>query len=178
MDPLSISELARAAGVHTETVRYYERRGLIPSPPRSGAGYRQYSPETARRVQFIKRAQALGFMLDEIQGLLTLRVAPGRGGAAVEREARRVIGRSDGRVGELQRMKGALARLAQACHDRTATDECPILDALDEGDTRASPTVELVYLRGCPHVESARDVLRPTWLEQPKPGKRITPRTG
>src|SRR6266851_4535416 len=85
---LTIGQVARGAGVHLDTVRYYERRGLLPPPPRTAAGYRQYPPDTVRRVAFIKRAQALGFTLEEIDGLLALRVTPGRRCATVERRAR------------------------------------------------------------------------------------------
>jgi DNA-binding transcriptional MerR regulator len=91
---LTIGQVTRLARVHLETLRYYERRerrGLLPVPPRTAAGYRQYLPETVRHVEFIKRAQELGFTLDEIEGLLTLRVTPGRGCKTVERRARSAI---------------------------------------------------------------------------------------
>lgn len=74
METLTIGQLAKNAGVNIETIRYYERRGLIPEPPRRESGYRQYSPEFVTRIQFIKRAQELGFSLNEIAELLALRV--------------------------------------------------------------------------------------------------------
>jgi len=133
---LTIGQLARRARVHLDTVRYYERRGLLPLPPRSAAGYRQYPADTVRRVEFIKRAQALGFTLDEIDGLLALRVRPGSGCTTVERRARSAIARLDGRLSELHHMRRALTRLADACHSQHPTDECPLLEAIEsnEGD--------------------------------------------
>jgi Hg(II)-responsive transcriptional regulator len=128
---LTIGQLARRARVRLDTVRYYERRGLLPPPPRTAAGYRQYAPDTVRRVAFIKRAQTLGFTLDEIEQLLALRVTPGPGCAAVERSARSTIQRLDQQLADLQRMRGALARLADACHSQHATEECPLLDAIE-----------------------------------------------
>jgi MerR family mercuric resistance operon transcriptional regulator len=74
---LRIGQLARTAGVHLETVRFYEAQGLIPEPPRSSVGYRLYSPEAADRIRFIKRAQELGFSLHQIRELLDLRTNPG-----------------------------------------------------------------------------------------------------
>jgi DNA-binding transcriptional MerR regulator len=133
---LTIGQVARRARVHLDTLRYYERRGLLPVPPRTAAGYRQYLPETVRRVEFIKRAQALGFTLDEIDGLLTLRVTPGRGCKTVERRARSAIARLDRHLAELHHMRRALARLTDACRAKHATDECPLLEAIEphEGD--------------------------------------------
>jgi Hg(II)-responsive transcriptional regulator len=133
---LTIGEVARRARVPLDTVRYYERRGLLPPPPRTPAGYRQYPSDTVRRVAFIKRAQALGFTLDEIDGLLALRVTPGRGCKTVERRARSAITRLDRHLAELHHMRRALARLADACRSKHATDECPLLDAIEpyEGD--------------------------------------------
>ena len=74
---ITTSELARQSDVNLETIRYYERKGLLPKPPRSTSGYRQFSRDSVRRVRFIKRAQELGFSLKEIQELLALRIAPG-----------------------------------------------------------------------------------------------------
>lgn len=128
---LTIGALARRAHVPLDTVRYYERRGLLPEPPRTAAGYRQYPEDTVRRVTFIKRAQAMGFTLEEIAELLALRMTSGNGCRAVERQARVVIGRIDGKVAELTRMRSALGRLATACHGDHLPDECPMLAALD-----------------------------------------------
>lgn len=128
---LTIGQVAQRAKVRLDTVRYYERRGLLPPPPRTAAGYRQYSAETIRRVGFIKRAQALGFTLDEIEQLLALRVTPGPGCTAVERSAQSAIARIDHQLADLQRMRAALARLADACHSQHASDECPLLDAIE-----------------------------------------------
>ena len=128
---LTIGQVARGARVHLDTVRYYERRGLLPPPPRTAAGYRQYPPDTVRRVAFIKQAQGLGFTLEEIDGLLALRVTPGPGCATVERRARSAIARLDGQLAELNHMRRALARLADACHSQHATNECPLLDAIE-----------------------------------------------
>ncbi|RMD87435.1 MAG: MerR family transcriptional regulator, partial [Candidatus Dadabacteria bacterium] len=76
MPGLTIGKVATQAGVHVETVRYYEQRGLIPKPPRSAAGYRVYSEPYVERIRFIKRAQELGFTLKEIKELLFLRLDP------------------------------------------------------------------------------------------------------
>lgn len=133
---LTIGQVARRARVPLDTVRYYERRGLLPPPPRTPAGYRQYAPDTVRRVEFIKRAQGLGFTLEEIEALLRLRVTPGPGCTVVERSARNAIARLDHQLADLQRMRAALARLADACGSRHPTDQCPLLDAIepDEGE--------------------------------------------
>ncbi len=140
---LTIGQVARRASVHLDTVRYYERRGLLPLPPRTAAGYRQFPPDTVRRVAFIKRAQALGFTLEEISGLLALRVTPGPGCTTVERRARSAIARLDGQLADLERMRRALGKLADACRVQHATDECPLLDAIepqeeDETDGRST----------------------------------------
>ncbi len=134
MSGLTIGEVAREAGVPIETVRYYERRGLIPPPPRTRAGYRKYPADATRRIQFIRRAQGLGFTLNEIARLLTLRQLAGRNCDAVEREARGVISRVESRITDLEQIKAGLHRLVTACRNRTALDECPILNALEQED--------------------------------------------
>jgi len=128
---LTTGAVAQRAGVPLDTVRYYERRGLLRKPPRTAAGYRLYPGDTVRRVTFIKRAQALGFTLEEIAELLALRISSEDGCRAVERQARAVIGRIDAKVAELSRMRSALGRLATACHGDHLPDECPMLAALD-----------------------------------------------
>ena len=131
MEVLTIGQLARRAGVNVETLRYYERRDLLPDPPRTSSGYRQYAPDAVRRIGFIKRAQQLGFTLGEIGELLAMRVDPDANCDAVEEQAEHAIARIDGKVAELQRMRSALGELVTACHARRPTDDCPILDALE-----------------------------------------------
>lgn len=129
-DPLTIGQLARATGVGVETIRYYEREGLIPDPPRRKSGYRQYPPDMTRRVRFIRRAKALGFTLKEIGELLELRVDPAGDCADVRALARTKIAEVDVKLADLTRIKSALERLARACDGTGPTSDCPILDAL------------------------------------------------
>ena len=129
---LSIGQLAAAAEVNVQTVRYYERRGFFPAPRRTAAGYRQYSTDAVARLRFIKHAQALGFSLREIGELLALRVRHGAACDSVERKARRKIAVVEQRIRDLERLKATLGQLAEACRTRRLTDECPILEALDE----------------------------------------------
>lgn len=131
MNVLTIGQLARRAGVNVETVRYYERRALLPEPPRTRAGYRQYSPDAVRRIGFIKQAQELGFTLREIADLLALRVDPETNCEAVEAQAVHAITRIDAKVAELGRMRAALRKLVKACDARRSTDDCPIIEALE-----------------------------------------------
>ena len=129
--PLTISVVARRARVPLDTIRYYERRGLLPAPPRSPGGYRQYSPDAVRRVTFIKRAQALGFTLEEIAELLALQTTSGSACGAVEGRARAAISRIEAKLDELTRMRDAISRLATACRGDHPADQCPMLSALD-----------------------------------------------
>lgn len=130
--PLTIGEVAKAANVNTETIRYYEREGLLPEPPRTRAGYRQYTRDAVRRVRFMKRAQALGFTLAEISTLLSLRVNRGSACQEVLTEATHTVSRIDEKIGELERMRSALGRLIRACRSRRSMTDCPILDALED----------------------------------------------
>jgi MerR family mercuric resistance operon transcriptional regulator len=129
---LTIGQLAARAGVNIQTVRYYERRGLMPQVTRTRAGYRQYRPEAADRLRFIKRAQDLGFSLEEIAELLALRVKHTSACAAIEAKARDKVALVERKIGELERMKRTLERLAGACQAREPTGDCPILEALEE----------------------------------------------
>ena len=132
--PLTIGQVATAAHVNVQTIRYYERRGLFATPRRTPAGYRQYTNEAVARLRFIKHAQDLGFSLQEIQELLGLRVRHGAACHAIERKTRHKIDVVQQRIGHLQRMKRTLERLASACAARRPTDDCPILDVLDHDD--------------------------------------------
>jgi len=130
--PFTISRVASAADVNVQTVRYYERRGLFPATRRTTSGYRQYADEAVARLRFIKHAQALGFSLKEIQELLSLRIRRSAACDTVERKTREKIGLVQRRIVDLQRMKRTLERLAAACSARRPTDDCPILEALED----------------------------------------------
>ena len=131
---MRVGQLARRAGVNIETVRYYERRGLLPEPARTGSGYRQYEPEAVARLRFIKRAKGLGFTLHEVEELLALRVRHEGACAAVGRRTREKIAVVRQKIRELQAMEQTLARLAAACEARRRTDDCPILHTLEGTD--------------------------------------------
>ncbi|WP_102144179.1 MerR family transcriptional regulator [Mycobacterium hubeiense] len=121
------SEVAAAAQVNTQTLRYYERRGLLPQPDRTPSGYREYTADAVRLVRFVKRAQQLGFTLDDIEELLHL---AGGGPASCETAktmARTRIADLDRRIEELVGMRDALVRLVETCDRPWAERDCPIL---------------------------------------------------
>lgn len=131
---LTIGQVAQAAAVNIQTIRYYERRGLFPKPPRTPAGYRQYGQDAVDRIRFIKHAQELGFTLQEIQELLALRVQHGAACDAVERKTRAKLAVVEQKIRGLERMRRTLQQLVRACIARRPTDDCPILEALtDDG---------------------------------------------
>jgi MerR family transcriptional regulator, copper efflux regulator len=132
MSSLTIGQLAKAGGVGVETIRFYEREGLIAEPPRRRSGYRQYPLSAVRRVRFIRRAKQVGFTLAEIQDLLSLRVSENRRCAEVRDLARAKVRDIERRIAELERMAAALSRLSRACRGNGPTGECPLLDALDQ----------------------------------------------
>ena len=127
---MRIGSAAEQAGVNVQTLRYYERRGLLPQPPRRQSGYREFADEAVRVVRFIKRAQDLGFTLDEVEELLQLRNDTRRDRARVRAVAEHRIREIDGKIAELRAMKKALDHLVHCCRDG-ATLECPIIEALD-----------------------------------------------
>src|SRR5258708_4575713 len=131
MKSLTIGRLAKEAGVNLETVRFYERRGLLPRPPRSSSGYRLFPAEAARRLRFIRRAQELGFSLKEIGELLSLRVSRKTTSAAIRARAEAKIGDIDAKIRSLESMKKTLRKLTNACDGCAPLAECPILDSLD-----------------------------------------------
>jgi Hg(II)-responsive transcriptional regulator len=133
---MRISEAAQEAGVNVQTIRYYERRGLLPSPPRRTSGYRDLADETVRRVRFIKRAQELGFSLDEVAELLRLRAARPRNRARVRAIAERRVEQVDRKIAELQALRGILHGLIHQCHEGVTLD-CPIIEAFEQPGERA-----------------------------------------
>lgn len=136
MRPLTIGQVARQAGVGVETVRFYERKGLLNEPARRPSGYRQYEEDVVARLRFIRRAKELGFTLNEIKELLSLRLDPSTSCADVKSRAQAKIADIEERIRTLQRMKKALADLTKACSGRGPISECPILDALDPQDSQ------------------------------------------
>lgn len=132
---LTIGEIAKRADVGVETIRFYEREGLVVRPPRTRSGYRQYPPDTIRRIRFIRRAKELGFTLKEIGELLSLRVDTVRTCADVRTMARGKVADIDRKIVELRQIAEVLNRLAQACRGRGPTSECPILDMLEQEES-------------------------------------------
>ena len=131
MRTLTSGQLAREAEVGVETIRFYEREGLIVEPPRRVSGYRQFPCETVDHVRFIRRGKALGFSLKEIRDLLTLRVARGTTCQQVKDRAEAKITDIEEKISDLQRMKRALKKLAASCSGKGPIDECPIIAAMD-----------------------------------------------
>ncbi len=131
MRDLTIGRIAQKAQVNVETIRYYERRGLIPKPLRRDSGYRQYPQDTVARIEFIKRAKELGFSLKEISELLSLRVDPRTTCSDVKRRAEIKIADIEEKIRALQRIKKALTKLVSLCGGQGPTSECPIMEVLD-----------------------------------------------
>lgn len=131
MRDLTTGKVARLAGVNLQTIRFYERKGLLPEPPRSEAGYRRFPSDAIRRVEFIKRAQELGFSLGEIKELLALRVRSGATCGDVRRQAEAKIRSVDEKIRSLRSMRRALERLATACSGAGPVGDCPILESLE-----------------------------------------------
>ncbi len=130
MTDLTRGEVAKKADVNIETLRYYERRGLLPPPARNRSNYRIYPADTILRVAFVKRAQALGFSLNEIKLLLVLHASPSTRSQEVREHARQKIDEIEEKIRTLRRMKKALSRLVNECSGHEPATACPILEAL------------------------------------------------
>ncbi len=131
---MTIGKMASRAGVGIETVRYYERKGLLNQPTRSYTGYRQYRQEAVQRIRFIKRAQKLGFTLREISGLLCLSSDSKTTCEDLRQEAEGEIRNVEEKIRDLVRLHDTLKSLAEACASADGIGECPILDFLEEED--------------------------------------------
>src|SRR5215469_7356453 len=132
--PLTIGRLAQQVGVNLETVRFYERQGLLPKPPRTASGYRLFPVDTARRLRFIKRAQELGFSLREIRELLALRVSPRTNRVEIRRRTESKIADIESKIKTLDSMRKSLQKLAQSCARCAPHSKCAILESLDGED--------------------------------------------
>ena len=132
MITLSIGQVARQGGVGVETVRFYERQGLLEKPSRSESGYRQYPPEAVSRLHFIKKAKEVGFSLKEIKELLSLRLDATATCRDVRSRAEAKILDIEQKLQALTRMKQALTDLTKACSGRGSVSECPILQSFEK----------------------------------------------
>ena len=136
MNALTNGQLAKQADVGVETVRFYERQGLLEEPDRRASGYRQYDEGVVRRLQFIRRAKELGFTLKEIRDLLSLRVDPTTTCADVKQRAESKLTDIEQKIRTLQRMKRALVKVTNSCSGSGPTSECPILEAIETNGKR------------------------------------------
>lgn len=134
---MTIGELAKLCGVGVETIRFYERRGLLTDPRKGGVGYREYGDEHARKIKFIKQAQELGFTLKEIEELHDLRSSTDATCEDVRLKAQRKVDEIDQKIRTLQALKKALTPLLTECMGsrEQGPDECPILEAIENPET-------------------------------------------
>ena len=130
--PLTIGVLARDSGMNLETIRFYERSGLMPAPQRSPAGYRHYQEQDIRRLRFIRRGRELGFSLEEIRSLLELAAHPESPCESADQMVREHLDAIETRIRDLQNMRAELSKLA-GCHSGHA-EHCRLLEALDDRD--------------------------------------------
>jgi MerR family mercuric resistance operon transcriptional regulator len=130
MKPMTVGQVARQSGVGVETVRFYEKNGLLEEPTRRASGYREYGEETVNRLRFILRAKELGFTLSEIRELLSLRCSE-RPCNDVRERAEAKVAEIEAKVAMLLRMKEVLGRLASSCCGQSDKSRCPILETLD-----------------------------------------------
>ena len=133
MKKLTIGRIARRAGVGVETVRFYERQGLIAPPPRSDSGYRLYPEKTIQRLAFIRRAKELGFSLQEIKELLALQNDPLATCTDIQQRAERKLTDISRRISDLEKMRTALQILVSGCSSNTSATNCPIMQAITGG---------------------------------------------
>ena len=124
---MTVGQLAEAAGVGVETVRYYQRRGLLPKPAKPLGGRRNYGDEALQRIRFVRRAQQLGFSLQEIAALLD--ISDGRGGSGREMAQAKVDELTE-RIGELERMRRKLRAAVKLCDASPQGEPCPFIQSL------------------------------------------------
>lgn len=131
MRSFTIGQLAKEVGIGVETIRFYERRGLIEDPPRRPSGYRQYPLDSVDRLRFIRRAKELGFSLKEIGELLSLRLDADETCSQVRGRVSEKVTRIERKIHDLDEMRKALIRLGEACEESVEQDGCPFLEALE-----------------------------------------------
>lgn len=142
---MTIGHVAKQAEVNIQTVRYYERKGLVIPADRTDSGYRTYTAAAVQRIRFIKQAQAIGFTLREIEELLSLRVAQDSTCADIRKRAEDKVTDVDVKILKLQAMRQALLLLIGRCDNDSSVKECPIIEALDDVHTaQSAPSVQQV----------------------------------
>lgn len=132
---MRIGEVAKAAEVGIDAVRFYEREGLLPAPARRPSGYRDYSPDAVLDLRFIRRAKQLGFSLREVSELLSINREPDASAGDVKKLAEEKLADLEDKIRSLQRMKQALREVANSCPGSGPTSACPILRSLTEDPT-------------------------------------------
>ncbi len=133
---MKIGEVAKAAGIGIDAIRFYEREGLIEKPGRKPSGYRAYEPDVVLNLRFIRRAKELGFSLNEISELLSLEADPRGSAADVRRLAEEKLEDIESRIRALQRMRRALRRVTEGCPGSGPTSRCSILGTLNREEKR------------------------------------------
>ncbi len=131
MTMLSIGQVAKQAEVSVETIRFYERKGLLEEPQRKASGYRQYSNNSIRQLALIRQAKQLGFSLMQIAELLSLQIDPTKDCSDIQGLAKHKLHEVEGKIKSLRKIKQALQSLINQCPSEGTSEECPILDALD-----------------------------------------------
>lgn len=144
-ESMTIGALAQTAGVGVETIRYYQRRGLLPQPPRVYGTIRRYGASDAARLRFIRRAQELGFTLDEVGELLKLQDGADR--RSIRRIATARLAQVESRLADLDRIRKALAHVIHDCEHTPGAPRCPIIDAIDPGASDAQKPRRAAKLR-------------------------------
>lgn len=148
-----IGEVSKLSGVGIETIRFYERSGLIQEPPRRPSGYREYPKDVVVRLQFIRRAKELGFSLNEIISLLSLRQDSAMRCGEVKKKAQAKITDIENRIDDLQRVKAALTDLIRTCKKPTEVD-CPIVVSFESATNRMQGVIKDVSSRHRAHLRS------------------------
>ena len=131
MNPMTIGQVAKQAGLSVETIRFYERKQLIEKPERKESGYRQFAESDIKRLLFIQQAKTLGFSLMEIKELLSIKEDPDTGSREVKNLAQSKLNDIEEKIEMLQRMKLTLKTLVDSCPGEESKRNCPILEALD-----------------------------------------------
>jgi len=128
---MRIGQIAKETGLNVQSIRFYEREGLLPSVDRSTSGYRIYQKDSIQRIQFIKHAQEVGFSLKEISELLSLKVNPDGSCHMVQQIAAEKLKQLEERLESIERMKLTLSSMMEMCDEGLPARACPILEALD-----------------------------------------------